>query len=312
LLYTAKSRVNHFDHLRAGKQACGKLTLETELLPLAKQRLRVYFGFSRLPFSKYAWAAQMYDSASQRELLHGLLMWLEVGGIAMANGPTGVGKSITIRRFVQSLDEARFQVFHFTYLPGTVIGFLRSLNRQLGLPMRQHAADLFDQAQTRLVSFQQERGPHPILLLDDAEGLRIPVLDALRRLTAYELDGEDRFSILLTGTEELVDQLQAPQLAPLRSRIVYAHSLRPFGLEDTRNYIRFHLQKAGVGSQLFSDEAVKRIFQISQGRPRSINQLALQAIIQAAAAGRDTVDGDFMASVIAAHPLYTNVQGATR
>ena len=41
----------------------------------------------------------------------------------------------------------------------------------------------------------------------------------------------------------------------------------------------------------------------SQGRPRSINQLALQSLIQAAVEGRDQIDGDFMAGQIAAHPL---------
>ena len=283
-----------------------------ELPPPEKVRLKAHFGFSRMPFTKYAWAAQMFDSQSQRELLHGLQMWLEVLGIALVSGPTGVGKSITERRFVQGLDEARYRVIHFTTLPTTVNGFLRSLNRQLGLPMRAHVADLFDQVQKHLVTYQQERGAHPLLILDDAEGLPIAVADTLRRLTTHELDAEDRFSILIAGTEAIVDLLGQPLLAPLRSRIVYAHTLRPFGLEDTRNYVRFHLQRAAVDPKVFSDEAIKRLFQASQGRPRSINQLALQALIQAAASGRDVIDGDFMNTILAAHPLYPQSPGGSR
>ena len=48
-------------------------------------------------------------------------------------------------------------------------------------------------------------------------------------------------------------------LEPLRSRFAFAQSLRPFGLEDTRNYIRFHIQRAEGPKDLFSDEAVKTV-----------------------------------------------------
>ena len=46
--------------------------------------------------------------------------------------------------------------------------------------------------------------------LDDAEGLRVPVIDAIRRLTTYALDSEDRFSVLLSGTEQLLTKLLRP------------------------------------------------------------------------------------------------------
>ena len=280
--------------------------------PGDKQRLRAHFGFTHMPFSKYAWAKQMFDSVSQRELLHGLLMWLEIGGISLLTGPTGVGKSITLRRFVGELDDTRFRVIHFTQLPTTTTGFLRSLNRQLGLPMRLHTADLFDQAHKHLATHEQERGTHPLLIIDDAEGIRTGVADMLRRLTSYELNGEGRFSILLAGTEDLLSVLLQPELAPLCSRIFYAHPLRPFGLEDARNYIRYHLERADVDPKTLSDDAVKRVFQASHGTPRLINQLSLQALIQAAVLGRVAIDGDFMASVIKAHPLFHNGRGARR
>ena len=77
--------------------------------------------------------------------------------------------------------------------------------------------------------------------------------------------------------------------------------LRPFSLEDTRNYVAFHVARAGGGRQdLFTDDATRRMFQASTGRPRAINQLAIQAAVE----GRDQIDGDFLAAQIAVHPLY--------
>jgi type II secretory pathway predicted ATPase ExeA len=269
-----------------------------------KRKLRSHFGFARLPFSKSMWATHMFDSQSQRELLDGLSLWTDVHGVALVNGPSGVGKSITLRRFVAELDTARFHLVDFEYLPTTPTGFLRSLCRKLSLPMRVHTADLFDAVKAHLSTYEQEHGPHPVLVIDNGEGLSITILDLLRRLTCYELDAEDRFSLLLAGTDELLAALRDGALASLRTRIGYAQTLRPFALEDTRNYIQFHLQRAEVDPKLFTEDAIKRLFQASHGRPRAINQLAMQALIQAAVLGRDTVDGDFMAHLIAAHPLY--------
>jgi len=79
-----------------------------------------------------------------------------------------------------------------------------------------------------------------------------------------------------------------------------------------RNYIRYHLERADVDPKTLTDDAVKRVFQASHGTPRLINQLCLQALIQAAVLGRIAIDGDFMASVIKAHPLFQNGRGGRR
>jgi len=276
-----------------------------------RHRLRAHFGLPRIPFSKYMRAANMYDSKSQRELRFGLEMWIDVKGLALVTGPTGVGKSITLRRFAADLDDNRFAVFNVGSPTITVNGFLRLLCRRFGLPMRQHTADLFDAAQRFLVTHEKEHGTHPLLIIDDAEGLYPQVADTIRRLTTYDLDAKDRFSVIISGIESLLEVLELGILEPLRSRFAFAQSLRPFGLEDTGNYIRFHIERAEGPKDLFSDDAIRTIFQHSQGRPRAINQLAIGALIQAAVQGRDIIDNALMNDLISHNPLF-NRQGAQR
>ncbi len=278
----------------------------TEPTNREKKRLRAHYGFTKIPFSKYLPAAQIYDSQSQRELRFGLEMWVDVGGLALVSGPTGVGKSITLRRFSSELDNNKYAVYSIPSPPSTIHGFLRLLNRRFGLPMKHHSADLFDAAQKFLTNHEQEHGTHPLFIVDDAEGLYPEVADVLRRLTIYDLDAKDRFSVLVCGIESLLQVLELGLLEPLRSRFSFGHSLRPFGLEDTRNYIRFHLERAERNTDLFSDDSVKRIFQISQGRPRTINQLCIGALILGAVRGRDDIDGAFFKTFIANHPIYQN------
>jgi type II secretory pathway predicted ATPase ExeA len=137
--------------------------------------------------------------------------------------------------------------------------------------------------------------------------MRATTLDLVRRLTAHDLDGSDPASILLVGTEQLLDTLRDPSLQPLRSRFGYAYQLRPFGMEDARNYVRHHVSTAGGPQKLFTDGAITQLFAASQGVPRQLNQIALQAMVDAVVRGADAVDGNLMKRVLKAHPLYSRL-----
>jgi type II secretory pathway predicted ATPase ExeA len=271
-----------------------------------KSRLSAHYSFNKMPFSKYFKTADMYDSVSQRELRNGLDMWIDVGGLALISGPTGAGKSISIRRFAAGLDDNKYTVYTVPSPPATVHGFLRLLCRRFGQSMKQYTVDLFHVAQTFLVNHEKDHGTHPLLIVDDAEGLYPDVADVLRRLTVYDLDAEDRFSVLIAGIENLLEVLELGLLAPLRSRFSFGHSLRPFGFDDTKSYFRFHLKRADGDENLFTEQAIQRIFHLSQGRPRNINQLAIGALILGAIKGREKIDDSFLKSFINDHPLYKN------
>ena len=97
--------------------------------------------------------------------------------------------------------------------------------------------------------------------------------------------------------------LKAPLLEPLRSRFLFSHQLRPFTLEDTRNYIDFHLTSAGARADLLSDDAKKQLFMVSRGAPRLVNQAVLHVLILGVLQGLDRLDGALVKRAIAAHPL---------
>ena len=106
---------------------------------------------------------------------------------------------------MKSLDEARYRVILLTTVPSTPHGFLRAVNRILALPMRAHLTDLFDQAQTHLAGGGGgDQAAHPVLVVDDAEGMSAENLDLLRRLTAYALD-----------SEEVIESFMGPEGNPL-------------------------------------------------------------------------------------------------
>jgi|SRR5215211_4054157 len=60
--------------------------------------------------------------------------------------------------------------------------------------------------------------------------------------------------------------------------------------EETTSYLRHHLTLAGRSDTLYSDDAAALIHQTSRGMPRAVNNLAVQALVAAFAAGKAIVD----------------------
>jgi general secretion pathway protein A len=271
-----------------------------------RMRLKSYFGFSKIPFTKHMWATKMFDASAQRELIDSLHLWLETRGIAIVYGAPGVGKSISLRRFKAELDDRRYDLFYLYNLRITTTGFLRSLCRSLGLPLLYHQADLFDAISTCLAQYEERSRKHPILVFDDGDGLSDPLLELLRLLGNFVMDSEDRSSFILSGSQRLALKLKQPQNEAFRQRVVFSHSLRGFSIDDARNYIRFHIARSEGPKDLFTDEAIQLIFQMAKGLPRVINQIALQTIIRAAVLRVDHIDESFIKQQVLNNSLFDN------
>ena len=272
-----------------------------------KLRLQSYFGFSKIPFLKYIRANSMFEANTQMELLCSLRLFLEYKGICLVSGPPGVGKSITLRRFKEQLDDRRFDMFYFFNVRSTPLGFFRSMARMLSLNPSFHKADLFDLINTELGQYEDRTGRHPILVLDDCDGLSDPLLEDLRLLTNHAMDSEDRFSVILLGSQHFTWRIKQPQNKTLKQRISYSFPLRGFTLDEIKEYVQFHLKRAEGPSDLFHAGAIRLLFQIAQGLPRVINQLASHALIQAAIKGKERIDEKFFRQYVLANPLFETV-----
>ena len=266
--------------------------------------LKSYFGFAKMPFTKYMWASKMFEAGSQKELLQGLNLWLETRGIALLCGPPGVGKSITLRRFKSDIDERRYDIFYLFNLRLTPLGFLRSMARLMAVPVLYHQADLFDALNAHLGQYEERTGKHPLIVFDDCDSLSDDILELLRRLANFAMDSEDRFSFILSGSQKLATTIRSPQNESLKQRIAYAHNLVGFTLDDAGNYIHFHLKRAEAPADLFADNAVKAIFHRAKGLPRNINQIAMHALIRAAILRKDKIDHPFLKQQVFTNALF--------
>jgi type II secretory pathway predicted ATPase ExeA len=59
--------------------------------------------------------------------------------------------------------------------------------------------------------------------------------------------------------------------------------------DETASYIRHHLEAAGRTADLFTDDAITQIH-AARGKPRTVNNICLAALIATAGAGKSLVD----------------------
>ena len=59
---------------------------------------------------------------------------------------------------------------------------------------------------------------------------------------------------------------------------------------EIASYIAHHTNLAGRPDQLFTEDAVTLVHTTSRGYPRAVNNLALQSLVAAFAAGKNLVD----------------------
>src|SRR5919109_1477755 len=150
------------------------------------------------------------------------------------------------------------------------------------------------------------RGRRGIILLSDE------VLEEIRFLTNLETSTEKLLQVVLSGQPELEEKLRQPHLRQLRQRITVRCKTSPLSLQETQGYIAERLRIAGASNvQLFSPEAIERVYRHSRGIPRVINVLCEHALINCFADQQKTVTPDHIEGVAREFELDLNTVRTT-
>lgn len=125
-------------------------------------------------------------------------------------------------------------------------------------------------------------GRFPVLIIDEAQGLPVHVLEEIRLLLNLETPHEKLLQIVLAGQPELEEKLNRPETRQLKQRISLRCKTAPLTPKEAREYIQLRLDVAGAaGKPIFSPSAVDAIYAFSHGIPRVMNLLCEHALIDA-------------------------------
>lgn len=229
-----------------------------------------------LPESKIALVSDIVDSLSERQSV--LLL-----------GEPGVGKTCVLRALRHQLPQAGFRL---TYCRNATLGrrdFYRYLCHALGLHPASTAANLFLAVETHVQDLRRDK-LHPVFLLDEAHLLHPDMLAHLHILLNYDWDAKSLLSLVLVGLPELEQNLSRRAHRSLFTRIHHRFLIAPVTIQDTGEYVRFRLHAAGCDRDLFPDDALAALHELSQGALREIDRLATASLREAARRKKNLVD----------------------
>ena len=248
------------------------------------------FGLTRMPFGRDLPPGRLHRHADCAEAA-ARITWAVAGRtIGVITGEVGTGKTAAIRAAVAGLDPAGHHVIYIGNPATGVRGILAGIVTALGGRPVHGTAALAVQAWNVLAGEAAERGRTPVLVIDEAHLLDHGQLEAVRMLTNHEMDSSTPFATILVGQPTLRHSIKLGVLAALDQRITVRYQMKGMTPDETASYIRHHLEAAGRTADLFTDDAVTQIHQAARGKPRTVNNIAVAALIATAGAGKNLVN----------------------
>jgi general secretion pathway protein A len=242
-----------------------------------------FFGLRENPFTASPDPRYLFLTPQIQETWEGLSHGIQTRkGIIVLTGELGTGKTTVIHRLLDWLHQ-RHTPTAFIFNSHLEISHLFDfMLADFGVPLD---PPLNGSQSMRLNQWLIERyraGETPVLIVDEAQGLPIHVLEEIRLLLNLEMGNEKLLQILLAGQPELDEKLKRPELRQLTQRIALRCKTSALTREETHDYIKTRLQIAGSkGKQIFSLQAIDAVHFYSRGIPRVINLFCEHAIINA-------------------------------
>ncbi|HEX8091585.1 MAG TPA: AAA family ATPase, partial [Blastocatellia bacterium] len=222
-------------------------------------------------------------------------------GLIVVTGEVGCGKTTILRAALQSFGEEVLAVYVFNPFL-TITEFFQQLvmEMELQVPRRISKPELLA-ALARFLAGRHSRGMRTVLIVDEAHGLPLPLLEEIRLLLNFETNSEKLLQVILSGQPELDEVLNRTELRQLKQRVSLRSSIKPLSIFEINKYVRFRLKQAGAENvNLFDGAAIKLIGQVSQGIPRVINNICDNALLYGYGSEREIITREIIEDVIAA------------
>lgn len=249
------------------------------------------FGLFCRPFPSVPQPTFYYPASAIEYARQTLARCVQRGeGVGVAVGPAGCGKSL----LGEMLCEQFAGQMRVVQLPSGRLESRRSLLQAILHGLRRPFREM-DEGELRLVlldclSRDEDKRRPMLLLVDEADGLALRLLDELRMMTNLSADGQPCARLILLGGPILEEKLTSPKLESFSQRIVARCYLEALSRTETGECIRAQIAAASTAPRdLFSEDACAAVYEATDGVPRLINQLCDYALLRACAAGNDSI-----------------------
>jgi type II secretory pathway predicted ATPase ExeA len=238
-----------------------------------------HFGLKFNPFDKDIPVEKLYLSRDIKELDSRFRYMLEARGICLIIGEPGSGKSVNIRRLIENLNHSLYKPCYLPLTTLTVKEFYQALASLLGETPAHKKVILFQQIQNCIKNLYYEQRITPVIVVDEIHMAPTSILDDLRLLFNFKADSANPYLLILSGQPSIRNKLSLNSCYPLRQRITMRYSLQGLTLEETAEYCNSRMKIAGCINEVFLPGALTAIHTVSNGFPRTINNIAIASLM---------------------------------
>jgi general secretion pathway protein A len=248
---------------------------------------KAFFGLDRNAFEVSPDPHFLYPTPLHYEALANLYYAIrERKGFVVLTGEVGTGKTLLVRCLLQKLEKQGVRYAYVLNPALTAVEFLRYVAADLAVTIDwKDKSDLLLGLYRFLIS-RNEAGTPTVLVVDEAHLLSPEVLEETRLLSNLETSRGKLLQIVLVGQPELDEKLDSRELRQLKQRIAFRSQLQPLNQEQTQEYVKWRLKRAGANGHppVFYESVFESIYKYARGYPRLINTICENALITAYAA----------------------------
>jgi general secretion pathway protein A len=259
-------------------------------------------GLEREPFSTSPDPQFLYRSATHDTALKRLEISIRLRrGLNLILGDVGTGKTTLLRALLQQFNDENDFVLHMILDPSykSEYQFLSSLIKMFGItPQFKSTLDFKETLEKYLFQKGVEENKTIILLIDEGQKINFENLEVLRTLLNFETNEYKLLQLVIMAQLELLPRIK--RVRNFMDRIALKYTINPLDEMETKQMIEFRLGKAGHNSHntLFTDEAIKLIYEHTQGYPRRISMLCHDALETLVMKEKTLVDAEIISSLI--------------
>lgn len=239
-----------------------------------------YYGLEDNLFNKEIGSDICFKSNDFNNVLNRLNYLKEIKGIGLITGSPGLGKTYTLRCFVDSLNKDLYKVI---YISPTNLGkfeFFGNIAKQLNINVGAcYKDELFYNIQKEIKRLSKEQRVGVVILVDDAQNLNPKIIKDLKILFDFQMDSKDYTTIILCGHEDLRKELSKIDYEPIKQRIVINYKFQGLTREEVKDYIRTRLELSKQINSIFSNEALNGLYSASKGIIRRLNNLIVNCLM---------------------------------